>query len=161
MKYCVAWLKSLVVVVASVSFLLLPSVVNALEVVVQTVGNPSNAAAGESGADIASSALLSVQVTRIIKGTPVGSLGKDVGEGTSEITLPPGWELRDGFNVPPGGCVMSPTQFTNEGKGIYTIRVVPYLENPDCTWLSGRYHYQVLIRGPGIIGSGLGVLRIP
>jgi hypothetical protein len=161
MKYSVAWLKGLVAMSAVVGLLALPLAGEALEVVVQTVGNPSNAAAGESGATVDASALLSVQVTRIIKGTPVSGLGESTGDGTSEITLPPGWELRSDFNVPPGGCIMSPTEFTNAGKGLYTIRVVPFLGNSDCTWLSGDYHYQILVRRKDIAGSGLGVLSIP
>ncbi len=79
---------------------------------VQTEGNASNASAGESGAAISSSALISVVVTNTL-GAPVSNLGSFTGDGTSEIELPDGWTLSSGFNVPPGGCLMTPTQFYN------------------------------------------------
>jgi hypothetical protein len=145
--------------------LLMPSLAAAAALIVQTKGNPSNAAAGESGANISSSALLSVLVTRHGAGTPVADIGDSVGDGTNAISLPTGWTLTTGFNVSPGGCLMTPTEFFNLGNGIYDIRVVPFVDNPDCTWLSGEYHYVVEInvtigRQP-FSGSGLGVLRIP
>jgi hypothetical protein len=60
---------------------------------------------------------------------------------------------------------MTPTDFTNFGNGIYDIRVVPFVDNPDCTWLPGEYHYVVQIKvtvdTATLQGSGLGVLRIP
>jgi hypothetical protein len=145
--------------------LLLTSPAAAAALVVQTEGNSSNAAAGESAGSISSSALLSVLVTRHAVGTPVADLGESVGDGTSEISLPAGWTLITGFNVPPGGCLMTPTQFFNAGNGIYDIRVVPFVANPNCTWLSGDYHYvvqiSIIIDHQVFSGSGLGVLRIP
>ncbi|MBF8275632.1 MAG: hypothetical protein HW390_705 [Candidatus Brocadiaceae bacterium] len=129
---------------------------------VQTEGNASNASAGESGAAISSSALISVVVTNSL-GAPVSNLGSSTGDGTSEIELPDGWTLSSGFNVPPGGCLMTPTQFYNAGDGIYTIRVVPFVDNQSCTWLEGDYHYAVALSTKGgkpYKGSGLGVLTI-
>lgn len=136
---------------------------------VQTEGNASNASAGESGAAISSSALISVVVTNS-QGAPVSNLGSSTGDGTSEIELPDGWTLSSDFNVPPGGCLMTPTQFNNDGDGIYTIRVVPFVDNQSCTWLAGDYHYAVSIERrereressskKPFKGSGLGVLTI-
>ncbi|MEK7732653.1 MAG: hypothetical protein AAB318_00440 [Planctomycetota bacterium] len=71
--------------------------------------------------------------------------------------------MSSGFNVPPGGCLMTPTQFYNAGDGIYTIRVVPFVDNQSCTWLAGDYHYAVALSTKGgkpYKGSGLGVLTI-
>ena len=58
---------------------------------------------------------------------------------------------------------MTPTQFYNAGDGIYTIRVVPFVDNQSCTWLAGDYHYAVALSTKGgkpYKGSGLGVLTI-
>jgi hypothetical protein len=163
MKLNVKLWKRAVVVSALLGFWLFPSLGEAAGVTVQTAGNKSNAAVGESGATIGSSALITVVVTKTSTGLPVTTLGADVGDGTSGITLPAGWTLFTNANVPPGGCLMSPTEFTNWGNGTYSIRVVPFLPGPDCTWLSGDYHYVVTIdtAGPSLKGSGLGVLSIP
>jgi len=114
------------------------------ELLVQMRINRSNATAGSSGAKVGSSALISVLVT--LDGAPVTDLGATVGDGTSVVGLPAGWSLADGFNVRPGGCSVSVTQFANEGSGIYDIRIVPFTGNPACTWLSGEYIYAVQIK---------------
>ncbi|HEY9694815.1 MAG TPA: hypothetical protein V6D15_21660 [Oculatellaceae cyanobacterium] len=138
--------------------------VNAAPVTVQTEANRSNASAGEFGANIASSALISILATNA-DGNPITNLGSSVGNGTAAITLPSGWSLLQGFSVPPGGCLVTPTQFTNWNNGVYTIRVVPFTSNASCKWLSGDYHYGVKISVPVSTitynGSGLGVLKIP
>ena len=66
--------------------------------VVQTAANPGNASPGESGASVASSALISVLVTKASDGAPVSDLGASAGDQTSEISLPSQWDLRQGFN---------------------------------------------------------------
>lgn len=111
------------------------------ELLVQMQVNRSNADAGNSGATVASSALMSVLVT--LDGVPVDDLGATVGNETSATALPPGWTLRDGFNVRPGGCGVTVTQFVNQGAGLYDIRIVPFVGNPACAWLSGEYVYAV------------------
>ena len=154
-------LKSGIIVGLFVLVVLVPSFASAA--LVQTEANPGNAAAGESGALIASSALITV-VAMTNAGAPLGQLGASVGNGTAEITLPAGWVLST-VTVPPGGCLMTTTQFTNQGNGVYTIRVVPAVANPACTWLSGEYHFvvriNVLVGAVRQQGSGLGVLQIP
>lgn len=129
--------------------------------IVQTAGNAGNARAGEKGASVASSALLSVVVSRK-NGRPATNLGANVGNGTSGITLPARWGLFSNLNVPPGGCLLSPTQFYNWGNGAYNIRVVPFLNTPTCKWLSGDYHYVVQVKNNNgqVIGLGLGTLTI-
>jgi hypothetical protein len=57
-----------------------------------------------------------------------------------------GGQLWGGFNVRPGGSDISITEFGNQGDGIYDIRIVPYLGNPACTWLSGEYIYAVQLK---------------
>ena len=128
---------------------------------VQTEANRSNASAGEAGASIGSSALISVQVNRAASGAPVDGLGTTTGDGSAEVSLPTSWSLRQGFNVPPGGCLMTPTQFVNQGRGTYTIRVVPFLTNTTCKWLSGDYHFVMHVTDGNVTGSGLGALTIP
>lgn len=136
------------------------------ELLVQMKINPSNANAGDSGANIAASALISVLVT--LDGAPVTDLGANAGNGTATISLPTGWSLADGFNVRPGGCVASVTEFGNQGGGIYDIRIVPFVGNNACSWLSGEYVYAMSIRvsrnigGKKVIlqGSALAKLRI-
>ena len=103
--------------------------------------NRSNATAGGSGANVAASAMISVLVT--LDGQPVSDLGANVGNQTGAISLPAGWTLRDGFNVRPGGCGVSVTEFLNQGGGLYDIRLVPFVDNPACTWLSGEYVYGI------------------
>jgi hypothetical protein len=103
--------------------------------------NRSNAHPGDSGATVAASALMSVLVT--LDGAPVDDLGASTGNQTSATTLPAGWTLRDGFNVRPGGCGVTVTEFANQGAGLYDIRIVPFADTPACTWLSGEYVYAV------------------
>jgi hypothetical protein len=151
--------------------LLLPSTGGAVGLTVQTAGNPSNAAAGEFGASVDASALLTVLVTRDSDGAPVSDLGASVGDGTGAITLPRGWTLTTlivpaAIGLQPGqGCPMTPTEFTNGGGGIYLIRVVPDLRDPTCVWLFLDYHYAVQIRFHAstetLRGGGLGLLQIP
>ena len=114
------------------------------ELFVQAQINRSNAQAGGSGANVLSSALVSVLVT--LDGVPVSDLGSTTGNGTSEITLPTGWDFLDGFNVRPGGAAVSITEFGNQGNGIYDIRIVPFLRNPAAHWLSGEYIYGVQLK---------------
>jgi hypothetical protein len=118
------------------------------EVLVQGKVNRSNAVAGGSGARVLSSALISVMIT--LGGVPVDDLFgppmTNLGNGTSAVALPPGWDLLDGFNVRPGGCGVTVTEFTNQGHGIYDIRIVPYLGNAVCKWLSGEYIFAIQIK---------------
>ena len=98
------------------------------ELLVQMQINRGNASAGGSGANVSASAMISVLVT--MRGEPVDDLGASVGTQTSAISLPAGWTLRDGFNVRPGGCNISVTEFSNQGGGLYDIRIVPFVGNP-------------------------------
>jgi hypothetical protein len=127
------------------------------ELLVQMQINRSNATAGGSGADVSASALISVLVT--LDGGPVADLGASAGNQTSAINLPAGWTLRDGFNVRPGGCGVSVTEFGNQGDGLYDIRIVPFLNNPACTWLSGEYVYVVQLEFTRTIGGETVVLQ--
>jgi hypothetical protein len=137
------------------------------ELLVQMQINRSNATAGSSGANVAASALISVLVT--LNGVPVTDLGANAGNETSVINLPTGWTLDDGFNMRPGGCRASVTQFANEGAGIYDIRIVPLVDTPVCKWLSGEYIYGVQIKvtrtieGKAVVlqGGALAKLTIP
>lgn len=127
------------------------------ELLVQVQINRSNANAGDSGANVAASAMISVLVT--LDGVPVTDLGVHAGNQTSAISLPAGWTLTDGFNVRPGGCDVSVTEFGNQGAGIYDIRIAPYVGNPACTWLSGEYIYAVQIKVSRTIGGRMVVLQ--
>ena len=130
---------------------------------VETTGHRFFADVGESGGDFTASAMLSVLVTR--DGVPVTNLGASIPLNENGVTLPPAWKLTSSFTAPPGplgiGCILSPTDFTNRGDGIYTIRVAPYLNDPVCRWGLGDYHYVISIRAPFARGSSLGVLTIP
>ena len=137
------------------------------ELLVQMQINPGNATAGGSGANVPASAVMSVLVT--LNGAPADDLGASAGNQTSVISLPAGWTLRDGFNVRPGGCLSSVTEFLNQGGGLYDIRLVPFVDNPACTWLSGEYVYGIqleftrTIGGESVVlqGGTLGKLAIP
>ena len=137
------------------------------ELLVQMQINRGNATAGGSGANVSASALISVLVT--MRGEPVDDLGASVGTQTSPVSLPAGWTLTDGFNVRPGGCGVSVTEFGNQGHGLYYIRVVPFVDNPACAWLSGEYLYAIQLEFPRTIdgetvvlrGGALGKLAIP
>jgi hypothetical protein len=137
------------------------------ELLVQMQINPGNATAGGSGANVPASAVMSVLVT--LNGAPVDDLGASAGNQTSVISLPAGWTLRDGFNVRPGGCLSSVTEFLNQGGGLYDIRLVPFVDNPACTWLSGEYVYGIqleftrTIGGESVVlqGGTLGKLAVP
>ena len=127
------------------------------ELLVQVQINRSNADAGDSGANVPASALMSVLITS--HGTPVDDLGTNAGDAASAIPLPAGWTLRDGFNVRPGGCGVSVTEFTNQGGGLYDIRLVPFVGNPACTWMSGEYVYAVQLEVPRTVNGQAVVLR--
>jgi hypothetical protein len=118
------------------------------ELLVQAQINRSNAAAGGSGAKILASAIISVMVT--LEGVPEDHLAgppmTNIGNGTTSVSLPAGWSLADGFNVRPGGCAVTITEFTNQGGGIYDIRIVPFIGNPACKWLSGEYIYAIQLK---------------
>jgi hypothetical protein len=137
------------------------------ELLVQMQINRGNATAGGSGANVSASAMISVLIT--MKGDPVDDLGASVGTQTSAVSLPAGWTLRDGFNVRPGGCGVSVTEFLNQGDGLYDIRIVPFVDNPACAWLSGEYVYAVqlefmrAIDGETVVlqGGALAKLTIP
>jgi len=137
------------------------------ELLVQMQINRSNATAGGSGANVAASALVSLMVT--LDGAPVTDLGPTVGNGTSVVPLPAGVAWVDGFNVRPGGCGCSITQFANQGNGIYDIRIVPFVGNPACHWLSGEYVFAVIIHVNRVVagssvtlqGGALAKLVIP
>lgn len=116
------------------------------ELLVQMQINRSNATAGGSGANVFASAIISVLVTH--KGAPVTDLGNFVGDQHSAVSLPTGWTLIDGFNVAPGGSVVTVTEFINQSNGIYDIRIVPFIDNPASTWLSGEYIFAVNINLP-------------
>ena len=136
------------------------------ELLVQMQINRSNAAAGGSGANVGASAIISVLVT--LDGVPVTNLGANSGNQNSVTNLPAGWTLLDGFNVRPGGCDVSVTEFLNEGNGIYDIRIVPFVGTAACAWLSGEYIYALQIKvsrtraGRTVVlqGSALGKLTI-
>jgi hypothetical protein len=127
------------------------------ELLVQMQINRSNANAGDSGANVPASALISVLVTD--NGEPVADLGASAGNQTSAINLPAGWTLRDGFNVRPGGCGVTVTEFGNQGGGIYNIRIVPFIDNPACSWLSGEYIYSIQLEFTRTIGGQTVVLQ--
>jgi hypothetical protein len=127
------------------------------ELLVQMQINRGNATAGGSGANVPGFALMSVLVT--LNGEPVADLGASAGNQTSAINLPAGWTLRDGFNVRPGGCNVSVTEFLNQGGGLYDIRIVPFIDNPACAWLSGEYVYGIQLEFTRTIGGETVVLQ--
>jgi hypothetical protein len=143
----------------AVAALAVASPASAAPLAVETKANTSNAQAGESGANVAASALITVLVKNPATGLPVANLGANVGNGTAAIALPAGWSLFTNAAVPPGGSILTPTQFYNWGNGVYSIRVVPFTGNPLAKWLVGDYHYVARISGANN-GSALGVLTI-
>ncbi len=114
------------------------------ELLVQMQINRGNATAGGSGANVMASAMISVLVT--LGGKPVTDLGANAGNQTSPTPLPAGWTLLDGFNVRPFGSLVTVTEFLNQGGGLYDIRIVPHVDNPAATWLSGEYIYALGIK---------------
>ena len=44
--------------------------------------------------------------------------------------------------------------------GVYSIRIVPSVNNPRCRWLSGDYIYRIQVDTSSVDGSALGVLSI-
>jgi hypothetical protein len=92
-------------------------------------------------------------------GAPVVDLGPSAGNQTCAIALPAGWTLTDGFNLRPGGCGVSITEFTNQSAGIYDIRIVPFMNTAACAWPSGGYIYAVQIKVSRTIGGRTVVLQ--
>ncbi|MGQ0591736.1 MAG: hypothetical protein ACT4QB_03550 [Gammaproteobacteria bacterium] len=106
----------------------------------QTEGNAGLAVAGNQ-----LPAKLSVVVTK-----PDGRPATGFAPNGNNV-LPRGWSLVSGFNVPAGGCPVTPSAFTNVGTGIYTIEVLP-----GCFWVAGEHHYVVSISKNGRRGGGGG-----
>ena len=107
--------KSGVALGAILGLVTFSSPATAAPVNVQSLATAGNAAAGESGISIGSSALIDVLVTDA-NGSPVTNLGSTVGDGTFAVTLPTGWTL-DIITNPPGGCLVTLTQFSNKRDG--------------------------------------------
>ena len=129
---------------------------NVTGVEVDTEMNRGQAAPAGTG-----DALVSILVTNSRTQKPLSSLAASIARNNSGITLP----ARVSFGhltVPPGGCAITPTEFTNQGDGVYTIRFVPFVGNASCKWLSGDYPYLVIIKnGAGtVIGEGLAKLSL-
>ena len=59
----------------------------------------------------------------------------------------------------PGGCRASVTEFLNQGGGLYDIRIVPFIDNPACAWLSGEYVYAIQLEFTRTIGGETVVLQ--
>lgn len=157
----VAGVRSVLLLALAIWFV--PTLAEATTAVnVQTVATPGLASAGDSGVSIAASAILTVVVTDHKSGKTVTNLGASVGDGTTLIALPAGWSIWANV-VPPGGCLMQPTEFNNWGNGVYTVRVVQSI--PGCVWLIGQYHFapqlNVVVGPKTFTGSGLGHLTIP
>jgi hypothetical protein len=121
------------------------------ELLVQAAINRGNADAGDSGGTVEASAMLSVLVTW--NGRPMDDLGGSVLFDGGGVVLPAGWTLRDEFNVRPGGCKVTVIEFLNQGGGVYDLRLVPFVDNPACTWLSGEYVYSIQIEATRTIGG--------
>ena len=54
---------------------------------------------------------------------------------------------------------MSITEFLNQGGGLYDIRIVPFIDNPACAWLSGEYVYAIQLEFTRTIGGETVVLQ--
>jgi hypothetical protein len=110
---------------------------------------------------------VSVLVSRADTGAPVSNLGASVGDGSGEISLPPGWTLVFP-NVPPGACPVAPALFVNSGGGRYKIGVIelcpPGAPRADGGSVGREYHIVVQLdveaASGRLRGSGLGVARI-
>lgn len=129
---------------------------NVRGVEVETEMNRGHAAPGGTG-----DALVSILVTTSRTQKPVSGLAASIARNNSGITLPTRVSFGN-LTVPPGGCTITPTQFTNNGNGVYTIRFVPYLANANCKWLSGDYLYLVIVKDAAgkVAGEGLAKLSL-
>ena len=126
------------------------------ELLVQAQVNRGNADAGDAGANVQASALISVLVTH--EGEPVDDIGASAGDQVSEVALPAEWTFETA-TVAAGGCTASVTQFGNQGDGVYSIRIVPFVGNPACAWLSGDYVYVIKVEATRTVDGHATVLR--
>lgn len=129
---------------------------NVTGVEVDSEMNRGNAAPAGTG-----DALVSILVTNSRTQRPLPNLAVSIARNNSGITLPARVSFDD-LTVPATGCGITPTQLTNHGNGVYTIRFVPFVGNAACKWLSGDYLYLVTIKnGAGtVIGEGLAKLSL-
>ena len=164
-------LSKLIVVLGFLGLVMIPGLATADQIVMQTQATAASAVGGQN-ATIASPALISLVVTK--EGFPESTLGEDVGDGNTIITLPKKnndrhtngtWRLRTIATPDPdpaSGCVLVPTQFDNMGGGVYQIQVKSQAGPNGCGWVQGDYQF-VVSYGPskGRRGSVLGTLTIP
>lgn len=118
---------------------------------VQSAVNNGNAAPGNTGW-----ILVSFHVSSARTQQPKAALASSVGTGAGAITMPSNIVFDD-VTVPPGGCALTPTQFSNAGSGVYNLRLVPFTGNTSCKWNAGEYVHEIHIKnGAGkIVGSAL------
>ena len=123
---------------------------------VETEMNSGSAAPGNKG-----NAIVAVLVTKSRTQRPLANVSASVPRNDNGITMPARVEF-DNLTVPPGGCAVTPTQFSNSGDGVYNIRFVPFTGNANCEWLAGDYLYEVTIKGVSgaVLGKGLARLSL-
>ncbi len=123
---------------------------------VDTEVNALNANPGNKG-DV----LMTVLVTKSRTQRPISNVAASVARNNTGITLPARVELSS-LTVAAGGCAATPIQFSNSGNGVYSIRLVPFVNNASCEWIAGDYVYMVTIKGSGgaVLGQGLAKLSL-
>jgi hypothetical protein len=62
-------------------------------------------------------------------------------------------------NATAGGSGANVPEFLNQGGGLYDIRIVPFIDNPACAWLSGEYVYGIQLEFTHTIGGETVVLQ--
>ena len=130
------------------------SVVTGVEVEAEV--NASLADAGSKGF-----ATVTFLVTNSRTQKPLTKIANTIPFDAGGITLP-NRVLINNLSVAPFGCGVTPVSFRNEGRGVYSIMIVPSLSSPTCDWKDGDYLYVITVKGPGgaILGEGLAKLSV-
>jgi len=102
-----------------------------------------------------------VFVVRDPDGEPILDL-MDIGHTGSArqlMKLPQSVKLNGG-SVPAGGCALSPTTIYNDGRGVYSLRVLTANVYGPCPWLAGEYGYSLEVATNNRNGIGIGTISI-
>jgi len=128
---------------------------------IESSGARGTATVGESQVSEYNSASILVFARDSQTGAPITDLAPrgHTGNCKSVILLPVGVRLITKL-VPPGGCVLEPTNIYNDHTGAYTLSVMTVAKTGPCPWKKGQYHYLLEVNTSEHRGQSFGTIVI-